>query len=179
VVLFTICFLIGIPLLARSLSESKYGVVLGAVSAWLLLPINNLSSYLMPFPTTQAIFFATLVLFGVLAYVRRGDGDDAMALGSPFGVLLTILVAGILLVHPQQTVNIVVLLGAFGGSTPTTSSPTTGRCTASSESPPSCSRSGSPPDRASRRPSRGCPTDCSTGCSTAGSTARPPRAGRR
>jgi hypothetical protein len=45
--------------------------------------------------------------------VRRGDGDDAMAFGSPFGVLLTLLLVGIVLVHPQQAVNIVVMLGAF------------------------------------------------------------------
>ncbi|MFC6724373.1 hypothetical protein ACFQE1_08305 [Halobium palmae] len=113
VVLFTFSFLLGVPLLTRSLTQSRYGVVLGAISAWLLLPINNLASYMMPFPTSQAIFYAAIVMFAMLAYTRRGDGDDALPFGSPFGGLLTVLVAGVLLVHPQQTVNIVVILGSF------------------------------------------------------------------
>lgn len=112
-ILYALCFLLGIPLLTRTLTESKYGVVFGAVSAWLLLPVNNLQSYLMPFPTTQAIFLATVVMFVTLAYVRRGDGDDGMRFGSPFGALLSLLVVGVVLVHPQQAVNIVVLLGGF------------------------------------------------------------------
>lgn len=110
-VLFTVAYLVSVPMLIRRLTLNRWGFGLAAVSAWLLLPINNVGSHLMPFPTVQAIFFSPVVLFALLVFLERDRGDTRFHPASAT-VLLVLLEGALLIIHPQQAVNVAVILGA-------------------------------------------------------------------
>lgn len=117
-VLFAFAYVVGTGLLVRRLTGSRWGLLTGVVSAWLFLPIINVSSYMMPYPTTQAIFFAPFVLFALVFFVQRGDRQPMGDGTTTSGTLLVLLGAALILVHPQQAVNILlVMVGVVGVQT--------------------------------------------------------------
>ena len=114
VVVITLAFIVGVPLVVRQLIDSPWAAVTGAVSAWLLLPINNIASYLMPFPTTQAILFTPIAVLAIVLFLRRHPGANSLGFGvTPYGVVLILLTCGLLLIHPQQTVNVLVMMSVI------------------------------------------------------------------
>jgi hypothetical protein len=110
-VLFAVAYVVATGLVVRRLTQTRRGFAIGVAAAWLFLPVFNVASYLMPFPTTQGIFFAPFVVFALLVYLQRGSGSERTA-ALPACIALVVLGAGLVLVHPQQAVNVVLLLGA-------------------------------------------------------------------
>jgi hypothetical protein len=113
--LFALAYIVGTAVLVRRLTDNRWGTAMGVVSAWLFLPILNVSSYMMPFPTTQAIFFAPFVLFALVFFFQRGlirPGGEGMTAS---GVLLVLLGGAMILIHPQQSVNIILVMAAIVG----------------------------------------------------------------
>lgn len=114
-VLFAMAYVIATGILVRRMTDSKWGLTSGVISAWLLLPIINVAAYMMPFPTTQAIFFAPFVLFALVFFLQRGDATPRIAGLGGSGLLLLVFGSALLLIHPQQSVNVVLLLAAIAG----------------------------------------------------------------
>ncbi|WP_435361982.1 hypothetical protein [Haloarchaeobius sp. DFWS5] len=113
VVFFSLAYLISVPLIVRRITDNSWGTVFGAVSAWLLLPINNISAHMMPFPTIQAIFLVPFALFALLLALDGIGNERALPGGiSPGSLLLVLFGTTILFTHPQQLVNVVVVLVA-------------------------------------------------------------------
>ncbi|WP_143423326.1 hypothetical protein [Halegenticoccus soli] len=106
-----VAFLVFVPLLLRAVTDDDRVVVLGTVSAWLLLPLNHVAVHMMPHPSTQAIFVAAVPVFALVLYLRRAD-DGSGALFSSYGALLLLASAALVLYHPMQAVNLVLLFGA-------------------------------------------------------------------
>ncbi|WP_117595717.1 MULTISPECIES: hypothetical protein [Haloprofundus] len=113
VVVTLVVFLVFAPLTARAITGSNRALVFGALSAWLLLPINHIAVHLMPHPSTQAIFIATLAVYLLVRYVQSSSDDAA---GGPFafGALLFLTGAGLVLYHPMQALNLFILGGTVG-----------------------------------------------------------------
>jgi hypothetical protein len=116
-VLFTLVYLLFVPAVVRRIVTTRWSLAVATVSGWLLLPINDISVYLMPFPTMQAISFAPLVLFGMVLYMERNENAKPRVFGRSSSTLLFLLLGVVLLlVHPQQMVNLVLLLFAVAGT---------------------------------------------------------------
>lgn len=110
VLAFGLVFLSFVPL-AASVLDARAALTIGAFAGLLFLPINNVSVYFMVHPSTQAIMFVPAMLYLVLRYVTD-DGEGSM-LTSRFGALLALSLVAFVFVHPQQAVNLFLLIGAI------------------------------------------------------------------
>jgi hypothetical protein len=101
----------------RLAAKSKAAAV-GTFFALLFLPINNIHTYIFPYPTSAAIFFTPFALYLLLRYVGERDtllrvrGYDV---ATPLGVLLTLAGIAAILIHPQSGSNILLIVGAGFG----------------------------------------------------------------
>ena len=108
VMAFTAVFLLFVPLATWTITRDRRATTVAALSAFLLLPINNVSVFEMAHPTSQAILFLPLVLYLLARYVTRSD-REGLLLGTPTGALMALASVAIVLVHPQQAANVVVV----------------------------------------------------------------------
>ncbi|MFC7080016.1 hypothetical protein [Halorussus caseinilyticus] len=109
---FTAIFLLFVPLTTWTITRDRTATALAALSGLLFLPVNNISVYDMPHPTTQAILFLPLVLYLTARYLTRTDRDGRFV-GTPTGALLALTSVAIVLVHPQQAANVLVVFGSI------------------------------------------------------------------
>ncbi|SFB93892.1 hypothetical protein SAMN05444422_103145 [Halobiforma haloterrestris] len=113
VVLF-VPFLVFVPLVVRNVSGSAAAIGFGAIVSWMVLPVNNVATHMGVHTNSNALFFVPVVVFAVVAYLRRRAVIERLPLGlSPFSVLIFLSGVALLLIHPQQMVNVVVLVGAI------------------------------------------------------------------
>lgn len=103
---FAVAFFLFVPLCLLQIYPSRWALPVGLFCAALLVPINGISVFYVPYPTTMAIFLTPLILFVLLRYVRKPT--DAPV--TRFGAVLASLSVAIILIHPQQAVNV---LGVF------------------------------------------------------------------
>lgn len=113
--LFVIVYVSFVALVVRRIATGRHALAAGAFAALLLLPVNNIHTYLIPYPTSAAIFFAPLVLYCLFRYVTDGGslldvGDRSLA--TPFGALLALTGIATVLYHPQVGANLVAILVA-------------------------------------------------------------------
>ncbi|USZ68107.1 hypothetical protein NGM10_15420 [Halorussus salilacus] len=111
VMAFTAVFVLFVPLATWAITRDRRATAIAAFSGFLLLPINNVSVYQMAHPTSQAITFLPLVLYLLARYATRAD-RDTLPVGTPTGALLALASVAILLVHPQQAANVLVVFVA-------------------------------------------------------------------
>ena len=112
VLVYTLVFVVFVPLCVRELADDRLAVVAGAFSALLLLPINNVSVFNMPYPTGQGIYlFPVLVLLVVLFVVPDGTGSRGLRWGS----LLAVVSFAVILLHPIVAVPALLLLATISG----------------------------------------------------------------
>jgi hypothetical protein len=138
VLAFVPVFLLFVPLCVRVASGHEWGLPVGVFVAVLFLPISNISMYLEAYPTTQAVMFAPLVLYLLFQYladrnpqmgnqqavsdggleaeagtrqarIRETSSRVGSALPTSIGALLMVGSTGLLFVHPQQAVNILLI----------------------------------------------------------------------
>ncbi|WP_455449368.1 hypothetical protein [Natrinema thermotolerans] len=113
VVLF-VPFLLFVPLTVREMADSGLAVGLAAIVSWMVLPVNNIATHMAVHTNSNALFLVPPVVFAVVAYLRRRATVERLPLGlSPFSVLLALTAIALLLVHPQQMFNVVILIGAI------------------------------------------------------------------
>src|SRR6056297_2555537 len=112
VLIFTAVFVVFVPLCVRELTDSRWAVVTGFVAALLLLPINNVSVFHLPYPTAQAIFFIPLVLYLAIKYVTLPDESFPRSVTS-VGALLALTSLTIVVLHPQQASSVLLLFGGI------------------------------------------------------------------
>ena len=115
VVLF-VPFLVFVPLLVRGMAGSELAVGLAAIVSWMVLPVNNIATYMAVHTNSNALFLVPAVLFAVVVYLRRRATVERLPFDiSPFSVLIVLTGFVLLVIHPQQMVNVVVLIGAISG----------------------------------------------------------------
>ncbi|WP_435174386.1 hypothetical protein [Halorussus sp. AFM4] len=111
---FFAVFLLFVPLATWTVTRDRQATALAALSGVLFLPINNISVFDMPHPTTQAILFLPLVLYLAARYLLRAD-RERLVVGTPTGALLGIASVAVVLVHPQQAANVLVVYASILG----------------------------------------------------------------
>lgn len=110
VVLYVV-FLVSVPLVVRTVTDDGRTVALAAITAWVALPVDHIGVLRTPYPTTLALFFFPAFLYAFLTYLDR-PVDRTLPFGvTPYGVLLSLYGFAILLFHPQQMVNALIVLG--------------------------------------------------------------------
>ncbi|WP_254768550.1 hypothetical protein [Salinilacihabitans rarus] len=116
VVLLFVPFVVFVPLTVRDITGSASAAGFAAIASWFVLPINNVSTHMGVHTNSNALFLVPVVVFAGVAYLRRRTALERLPLGvSPFSVLVVLAGAGLLLVHPQQMINVVVLFAAISG----------------------------------------------------------------
>ncbi|PSP55915.1 hypothetical protein BRC82_03300 [Halobacteriales archaeon QS_1_67_19] len=111
---FTAVFLVFVPLATWTITRDPDATALAAFAGLLLLPINHISVAQMAHPTSQAIMFAPLVIYLLARYLTDAD-RDSLLVGTPTGALLAVASLAILLVHPQQAANVIVVFAIVLG----------------------------------------------------------------
>lgn len=113
VVVCFIAFLVFVPLTVRAITDDVDATVAAAVSAWLVLPMNQIATVLMPHTNSLTLLLVPLVLFVVVLYLTRSGRPLVGPYGSSLGVVLVVLSAGLILYHPQHALNVLLVLGAI------------------------------------------------------------------
>jgi hypothetical protein len=114
VVVYFVVYFLFLPLCVAYLSDHDWAVPFGIYAAFLLLPINNASVFRMMHPTAQAILFLPLVLFVVFRYLYAPDEMEWLPLsGTSWGALVLLTATSLMFVHPQQAVNLIVILSSI------------------------------------------------------------------
>jgi hypothetical protein len=113
VFVFAVTFVLFVPLCVSRLTNNPWAVATGLFAAMLFLPVNNVSVHYFAHPTTQAIMFAAFVLYVTLRYLDSETVTERRISG--WGVALSISSVSLLLVHPQQAANFIVLFGTICG----------------------------------------------------------------
>lgn len=107
-------FLVFIPLVVREIAGDGMAIGIAAIVSWMVLPINNIATHMGIHTNSNALFLVPVVVFAFVAYLNRRATIERLPFGlSPFSLLIYLTGIALLLVHPQQMVNVVVLLGAI------------------------------------------------------------------
>jgi hypothetical protein len=108
VLLFVALFLVFVPLSVRTITDSYDAVAIAVFSAAFLLPITNLSTHIHTHPFTQATLFTGMLLFIFFIYVTRSTSPSGLSLNA-LDLLLAVVSFGLILYHPQQAANVLIL----------------------------------------------------------------------
>ena len=109
-----VVFLVFTPLCVYTIVPHQKATVLGAFGAFLLLPINNISTHLQAHPFSQATLYTSFVLYLWLLYVtQQPTGRAAFPSPTPIGGLLALSSGALVLFHPQQAANVALLFGVI------------------------------------------------------------------
>lgn len=141
---YALVFFVGVALCVWSLVPDRRALAVGAFSAFLLLPVNNVSTHLHFHTYSLGMLFIPFVLFLAFTHLiggdpwertveRIGDGGgtvtrDPLAFGGTTGVsvgslrlvptsyLLPTTSVAIVLFHPQIALNVMVLFGGISAA---------------------------------------------------------------
>ncbi len=108
---FVLVYLLFVPLAVGAVVDDDRAVTYAALAGFLLLPINAISVFVMPHPTSQAIMFLPLLVYLVAKYVTATNPRRVPLLGTGVGALLALASIAIVFVHPQQAANLILLFG--------------------------------------------------------------------
>ncbi|RZV10813.1 hypothetical protein BDK88_2005 [Natrinema hispanicum] len=109
VVLLACLFCTFVALSTAAIFESRYSTAIGAFSAFLLLPVTNLSTYIIPHAMSQAILFSSVVLYLLLRVIFCPSSRRAL---SAVGTLFAVTSVALVFYHPQLAAHfLVVCLG--------------------------------------------------------------------
>ncbi len=106
IVILSCLFFIFVALSTSIVFESRYSTAVGAFSAFLLLPITNLSTFIVPHAMSQAILFSSLFLYLVLRYIGRSPSHRSP---SAVGSLFVVTSVALLFYHPQLAAHLLVV----------------------------------------------------------------------
>lgn len=111
---FTLLFFVAVILVVRQLTDSGLGTAIGAVSAFMLLPINVIITKLSAHPISQTVLYFALVLLLLVVYLSDTpdrDGWRSYVVGT--GLLLLVTLSALVLYHPLGAVVVLLLFGTI------------------------------------------------------------------
>lgn len=104
-------YFVFVPLVVFELVGGKAGTVVGAFSAFLLIPTHLIANHVHAHPSSQTILFAPLAIYLLVRYLRSTGPTRRTGVLTPFGALLSVVAIAAILYHPQQALNLVTMLG--------------------------------------------------------------------
>lgn len=112
VLVFAALFVLTVPLVTALLTSGRSPVLVAAFAAMMVLPVNNISVHFAFFPSTMAIFFVPFVLLLTVVTVRH----TGTARLTPVDAALALAAVGVVLYHPQQAANLLLVLVTFSAA---------------------------------------------------------------
>ncbi|QZP39702.1 hypothetical protein [Halobaculum magnesiiphilum] len=132
-VAFPLVFLVTVPLIVKLVADTPWAYSFGLVTAAMFVPINNISVHPVAHPTSQAILLVPLWILVTLAYTYRLDTDSVVSpVGedtssstgaitdggwrsgpTATGVVMVVVSGALVLYHPQQALNVAMVLAAI------------------------------------------------------------------
>lgn len=110
---FSLAFVVFVPLSAGVIG-GKRALVLGVPTAALLLPVNNVSVHLGVHPVSEAILLFPLAIYVMFRYLTATERPSTLRVTST-GLVVAVVSAGTVLIHPQQALNVVLLFAMVAG----------------------------------------------------------------
>lgn len=112
--LVVVAYFVSIPLVVREIVGGEQATTVGAFAGFLLVPLHQIAVNTHAHPSSQAILFTPVVIYFVLRYLKSGDAAGWGGILSPSGAALTLGVLAVILYHPQQALNVILLLSSIG-----------------------------------------------------------------
>jgi hypothetical protein len=113
VLVFFGLFFLFVPLCVREMTDARTGLVVGMFGALLLLPINAVGTHVVAHPSSSALLFVPFALFIAFLAVRLPSHSRLRP--TRLGALFCLVAPTMLLVHSQETLSLLVLLGTVAG----------------------------------------------------------------
>lgn len=101
--IFIAIFVVFLPLTIRLLTTSRITLSISVFAAILLLPINLISAHMHIHPSSQATLFVIFLLYIFSFYIKSSDHRSV--------IIFPLASFALLLLHPQQAANFLLLLG--------------------------------------------------------------------
>lgn len=110
-------FFIFVPLSATAVLDHPRVFAIAAFSGFLILPITNVSFFLHPHTfAITSLFTPALIHFLARYLTSNGRGRSALRAYNGWAGGVLILGLGMILLHPQTTLNVILLLGGIAGA---------------------------------------------------------------
>ncbi|WP_331233275.1 hypothetical protein [Natronorarus salvus] len=110
VVCFVVVFFLFVPLTVAALVPGHESVVVGAFSAFLLLPITHMSTHPHTHAMTQTILLSTALVYLLVRYLSTSTDHP---LHGPLTALMVVFSAALVIYHPQLAAHVLVVLVAI------------------------------------------------------------------
>jgi len=107
---FAVVFVVFVPLCAWALTRDLRTAAIALFSAFMLLPITNVSTHLVPHTTSQTVLFLPVALYLLVRYLRSERAGKLTP--TPAGAVLAVALAALVTYHPQQALNLLLMLAA-------------------------------------------------------------------
>lgn len=112
--IFVAVFITFVPLVVRAITNDDRATLIAVYAAFLLLPVTHIGVNMIAHPTSQTIMYFPAVLFLAIMFVTgRDTNGDLLSIVSPAGLLLGLLSVAIVLLHPQQAANVLLVYGSI------------------------------------------------------------------
>ena len=114
---YVVAYIVFVPLCVRSMTSHRGATLLGLLSALLLLPINHLGmNYMTPHPITDSIFLTPIIIYVLINYLTSPtDVFETRLPASAVSAVFAVVLGGIVLYHPQQAANLIILFITVSG----------------------------------------------------------------
>lgn len=110
-VVFPAAFVAAFTACAGYLTGRRRVVALAVIAAVMFVPINKVSVHVVAHPSSQAILLLPVLLLALFAFVESDRGG--FALTTPTGGLLLLVSGTYVLVHPQESLTYLSMLGGI------------------------------------------------------------------
>lgn len=110
VAVFPLAFVVFTTLCVALVARRRRAATIGLFAGLLFVPINQVSVFVEPHPSSQTILFVPVVLYLLFRYLHgSSDGRDVL---SASGIALGVAGVSLVLFHPQESMNVLALLVA-------------------------------------------------------------------
>lgn len=107
---FGLLFLAFVPLTVRAIIPDRRALLLGLFSAFLLLPVNNISLFYRFHPFSLTTLYFSVVAYLFVSHVTNAHEDSYLpARFNATTLLLPLATTALLLFHPQATVDLLII----------------------------------------------------------------------
>jgi hypothetical protein len=117
VLAYVLAYLVFIPLCVRSMTSHRGAMLLGGLLGLLVLPINHLGvNYMTPHPISDSILITPVVIYLLINYLTSPtDVFDSRLPISATSAVFAVTLGALVLFHPQQAANLIILFITFSG----------------------------------------------------------------
>lgn len=113
VVVYMGVYFLFVPLCVSAISDRPGALAIGSFAGFMLLSVNNVGVFMMAYPTTQAFAVVPVVLYLSLRFLARPSDEAGSGYLTAEGVLLAGATSALVLVHPQQALNVAAMFTAI------------------------------------------------------------------